>query len=69
MKTRTERRRLGEHKRARAKFEASLGTPTNAQEIEDRCSPLCWQLPALAMPAAEPTGATQAALGQHVALL
>ena len=49
VKTRTERRRLGEHERARAKFEASLGTPTNAQEFEDRCSPLCWQLPALAL--------------------
>ena len=41
VKTRTERRKLGEHERAKANFEASLGTPTTAAEFEDR-SVIVW---------------------------
>ena len=41
VKTRTERRKLREHERAKAKFEASLGTPTTAAEFEDRSVIVC----------------------------
>ena len=36
VQTRTLQRKAGEHERAKAKFEATLGTATNAEEYQER---------------------------------